>query len=83
MLQAQPVALAYALSLINALERRHDVRSITPPWVLHKHPEVERIMYVLRNKPCLQGCPYCNRALDIHKGLLHFFGFEAFRAYGG
>jgi ATP-dependent DNA helicase RecQ len=83
MLRAQPVALAYALSLINALERRHDVRSITPPWVLHKHPEVERIMYVLRNKPCLQGCPYCNRALDIHKGLLHFFGFEAFRAYGG
>jgi len=83
MIRAQPVALAYALSLINALERRHDVRSITPPWVLHKHPEVERILYALRNKPCLPGCPYCNRALDIHKGLLHFFGFEAFRTYGG
>ncbi|NLT02404.1 MAG: RecQ family ATP-dependent DNA helicase [Bacteroidales bacterium] len=83
MLQAQPVALAYALSLINALERRNDVRSITPPWVLHKHPEVERILYALRNKPCLPGCPYCNKALDIHKGLLRFFGFEAFRTYGG
>jgi len=50
---------------------------------LHKHPEVESILYALRNKPCLPGCPYCNRALDIHKGLLRFFGFEAFRTYGG
>jgi ATP-dependent DNA helicase RecQ len=28
-------------------------------------------------------CPYCNNALDIHKGLKRFFGFDSFRTYGG
>ena len=57
--------------------------SITPPWVLKNYPEVERIMFQLRNKPCISGCTYCNNALDIHKGLKRFFGFDSFRTYGG
>ena len=73
------IELAYCLSLINANNRY----SITPPWVLKNYPEVERIMFHLRNKPCISGCVYCNKALDIHKGLKRFFGFESFRTYGG
>lgn len=74
-----PVELAYCLSLINT----HDRYSITPPWVLNHYPGVERIMYLLRNKPCLSGCAYCHEALDIHKGLQRFFGYDSYRNYGG
>ena len=73
-----PIPLAYSLSLIYA----NDEYSITPPWVLKNYPEVERVMFLLRNKPCLTGCSYCNEAFDIHKGLFRFFGFDSFRTYG-
>ncbi len=73
-----PIELAYALSLINAQNRY----SITPPWVLKNYPDVERIMFLLRSKPCLNGCDYCNQALDIHAGLKKFFGFSSYRKYG-
>lgn len=74
-----PVELAYCLALINCPNRY----SITPPWVLKNYPEVERIMFMLRSKPCLSGCIYCNQALDIHKGLKRHFGFDSFRTYAG
>lgn len=74
-----PVEIAYCLSLINANNRY----SITPPWVLKNYPEVDRVMAKLRNKPCLTGCAYCNKALDIHQGLRRFFNFSSFRTYGG
>jgi len=74
-----PVELAYCLSLINCNNRY----SITPPWVLKNFPKVERIIFLLRSNPCLTGCPYCNQALDIHKGLKKYFGFDAYRTYAG
>lgn len=74
-----PIELAYCLSLINANSRY----SITPPWVLKNYREVERIMFLLRNKPCISGCLYCDKALDIHLGLKRFFGFDTYRTYGG
>ncbi|MEC4049128.1 RecQ family ATP-dependent DNA helicase [Flavobacterium sp. SUN046] len=74
-----PIELAYCLSLINCNNRY----SITPPWVLKNYPKVERIMHLLRSKPCLTGCEYCNQALDIHKGLKDYFGFDAYRNYAG
>jgi ATP-dependent DNA helicase RecQ len=74
-----PVALAYCLSLVHAEDRY----AMTPPWVLHTCPEIEQVIYLLRNHPCLTGCDYCGRALDIHRGLKQFFGFDAFRTYGG
>ncbi|MGZ3943813.1 MAG: RecQ family ATP-dependent DNA helicase [Mucilaginibacter sp.] len=73
-----PVELAYCLSLVKATNNY----SITPPWVLKNYPDVERLMYLLRNKPCVSGCLYCNQALDAHRGLKKFFGFDAFRSYG-
>jgi len=74
-----PIELAYCLALINCNNRY----SITPPWVLKNYPKVERLMFLLRNNPCLTGCEYCNQALDIRKGLKNYFGFDAYRTYAG
>lgn len=83
MIEQRPVELAYCLSLIHSFIHFKKIHSITPPWVLKNYPEVERIMFRLRNKPCVSGCAYCNNALDIHKGLKRFFGFDSYRTYGG
>ncbi len=74
-----PIELAYCLALINCKNRY----SITPPWVLRNYPEVERITSLLRNKPCLTGCSYCNKALDHFTGLNRYFGYNSFRSYAG
>lgn len=79
----QPIELAYCLSLINSFVQYKKIHSITPPWVLRKYPDVEQLILKLRNKPCVTGCAYCNNSLDIHKGLKHFFGFDAYRTFGG
>lgn len=76
-IEQHPIELAYCLALIDCRNRY----SITPRWVLKNYPEVERILFLLRNKPCLRGCVYCNQALDIHKGLKRYFGFDSFRTY--
>lgn len=78
-----PIELAYSLSLINSFIQFKKIHSITPPWVLKNYPKVERIIFRLRNKPCVSGCVYCNNALDIHKGMKRFFGFDSFRTYAG
>lgn len=78
-----PIELAYCLSLVNSFIQHKKIHSITPPWVLKNYREVERIMFRLRNLPCVSGCGYCNRSLDIHKGLKSFFGFDTYRTYGG
>lgn len=78
-----PIELAYSLSLISSFIENKKTYSITPPWVLKNYPEVERILFRLRNKPCVSGCVYCNKALDIHNGLKRFFGYDSFRTYAG
>lgn len=79
LIRETPIELAYCLALINTDNRY----SITPPWVIKNYPEVERIMYLLRNNPCLQGCSYCNKSLDAKIGLKKFFGFDSYRTFGG
>lgn len=74
-----PIELAYCLALINTDSRF----SITPPWVLKNYPNVERIMYLLRHNPCIEGCAYCNEALDIYKGLKRLFTYDSYRTFGG
>lgn len=74
-----PIELAYCLALINTRSRY----SITPPWVLKNFPDVEKVMFLLRGKPCLKGCAYCSKYLDIHRGLRIYFGFQSYRTYGG
>ncbi len=83
MASSNPVALAYAIALINVMDDHLAERSITPPWVLRNYPEVERIMFRLRSAPCMQGCPYCDRFMDVHVGLKRWFGFGSFRSYNG
>ena len=78
-IDTNPVELAYCLALIDV----QDKSSITPPWILKRFPEVHRIMFLLRDKPCVTGCDYCNQALDIHLGLKKYFGFDSFRTYNG
>lgn len=75
----QPVELAYALALIDTT----DYRSITPPWVLHNYPNVEQVVRILRYTHCKDGCPYCNKGLDVHYNLKQFFGYDQFRTYEG
>ncbi|WP_207425076.1 RecQ family ATP-dependent DNA helicase [Pedobacter sp. SYSU D00535] len=82
-IREHPIELSYCLSLLNSFIANKKIYSITPPWVLKNYPEVERIMFQLRNKPCLSGCLYCDQALDVHKGLKRFFGYDAYRSYGG
>lgn len=72
-----PLELAYALALINCKDRY----SITPPWVLHTFPDVDKLMVQLRSTLCITGCPYCNKAFDIHLGLKKYFGFDSYRLY--
>lgn len=74
-----PVELAFALAVINIKDRF----SVTPPWILKNYPEVERIMDLLRNRPYLRGCSYCDQALDARRGLKWFFGFDSYRTFGG
>lgn len=73
------IELAYCLALINCRNRY----SITPRWVLKTYPVIDNVMNALRGKPCLTGCVYCNQALDIHKGLKTYFGFDSYRTYAG
>lgn len=77
-IQSSPVALAYSLALLNCNDRY----SITPPWVLKNYPDVERLLFLLRNTPCISGCGYCRLALDPVSALNRFFGFSCFRTYG-
>ena len=79
LIHENPVELSYCLALIKT--RRTD--SITPPWVVRTYPDVERVMRLLKSNRCLKGCIYCNEAIDIHKGLKRFFGFDSFRTYAG
>ena len=78
-----PIELAYCISLINSFIHNKTIYSIIPPWVLKNYPEVEQIMLRLRNKPCLYGCAYCNKALDVRRGLKQFFGYDSYRTFGG
>ena len=73
------VELAYALALADT----SDYRSVTPGWVLHNYPGVEHVVRLLRHTPCSQGCPYCNRRLDLHHNPKELFGYDRFRTYEG
>lgn len=77
-IQTSPVALSYALALINCEDRF----SITPPWVLKNYPDVERLLLLMRNTPCVSGCDYCKTALDPVIALKKYFGYSSYRTYG-
>ncbi len=79
LVRQQPVALAYALALIDTT----DHRSITPRWVLYNYPAVEWIVHQLCHTPCSERCDYCRQVLDVHHNLKAYFGYDQFRTYDG
>lgn len=79
LISTEPVALAYALAVINVRDRF----SVTPPWVLKQYPAVDYVMDILRNRRCLEGCPYCDQFLDARFGLKRYFGFDSYRTFAG
>nr|WP_255737250.1 RecQ family ATP-dependent DNA helicase [Cognataquiflexum nitidum] len=79
MLENHRIPLAFALSLIHA----GDQSSVPPAWVLQQFPKTDRILTLLRGRPCLPGCTFCIEKHNIHKGLEEIFGFGRFRSYGG
>ena len=83
MVDNHPIALAYGLALLSAFIKNSDEYSITPPWVLRNYPEVEQVLFKLRNTPCVPGCNYCDEALNVRRGLKRFFGFDAYRTFDG
>ena len=78
-IERYPCELAYALALIDT----SDYRSVTPAWVLHNYPNTEYVVRLLRHTRCSQGCAYCDSALDVHRNLRDFFGYDEFRIYDG
>lgn len=76
---SSPVELAYCLAVLNV----RDENSITPRWVVKCYPEVHSVMSFIRNKPCLQGCAYCDANFDPVKGLQDFFGYKSYRHFDG
>ncbi len=74
----QPVAFAYALSLM----RLDSTESILPSWVRHTYPESEKIIEDLRFTSCGKSdCGYCSNKLDPKKALLNYFGYSDFRKF--
>ena len=75
-----PIELAYALALISA----EDKKSITPAWVLHTFPKIQKVMNDLRHVYCHDDkCPYCNATFQAKKKLKEFFGYSEFRTFEG
>ena len=74
-----PIELAYTLTLVNTNDRH----SVPPAWVLRNYPRINNVIRLLRNTPCADGCPYCNRKLDVTARLKDIFGFDSFRTYNG
>jgi len=75
----KPIELAYALAIIDVGDRL----SITPRWVQMNYPEIDNVLHELCNKPCAEGCLYCDQKLNIHRSLKEVFGYDAFRVYDG
>lgn len=78
-----PIELAYSLAIIDSSVHHQKIHSITPPWVLKSYPHTERIIRLLRNKPCITGCNYCNSVFNTHAGLKRIFGYNEFKTFAG
>ena len=50
---------------------------------LYSIPRVENVIYDLRNRRCIEGCDYCNNAINPLKALNKYFNYKEFRSYEG
>ena len=75
-----PVELAYTLALITA----EDKKSITPAWVLHTYPKIQKVINELRYTNCHDDkCLYCSVIFRAKEKLNAFFGYSDFRKFEG
>lgn len=74
----EPVALAYVLSMINAMNNE-----LMPPWVFFNYPIVEEIIHKLRATACEPSCAYCSNLRSPKKMLKEFFDYDGFRLING
>jgi len=78
LLADQPVALACALTLLEA----PDTGSIIPPWLLHTFPVIPDVLRSLRTNSCQKpDCHYCKQNLSAVVGLKKYFGYDNFRKF--
>lgn len=82
-IHTQPKQFAYALAFIESFKEIDVNHSFIPKWVLKNFPEVEPILFQLRNTPCESNCTYCDKELNAIKGLEKFFGYSSYRTYNG
>lgn len=78
LIDADPLAPAYALALISA----KDGHLMPPGWVRNKFPKIGNVMRALRGIPCGE-CEYCRAMLDPLYYLDNYFGYKSFREYEG
>lgn len=76
LIKGYPVELAFCLSIII----EESVRSIAPPWIVHKYKNYHSVMDMLRGTPCYI-CDYCIETMDTTKALNRFFGYEKYRLF--
>lgn len=76
-----PKVLGYALAFIQSFKVIEVNQSFIPRWVVKTFPEVEQMVFLLRNTPCVTGCLYCNQLLDAKLALQKFFGYSGYRTY--
>jgi len=75
-----PLELAFALALFNG----DSAWSISPPWLMHRYPDVLQVSHRLRYNRCHDdNCNYCRIYTDARAGLKRFFGFDRFRHFEG
>ncbi len=74
----KPLELAYALALVNT----SGFDSVSPPWLVHHHPELLQVLHRLRFNRCNSAeCTYCRAHLDARTALKRIFSFDNFRTF--
>ena len=74
-----PIELSYVLSLINATDKCEILSS----WVNINYPDINKVLKILRGKPCSKMCLYCKDKYDPVKRLKEIFNHPGFRTYEG
>ena len=52
------------------------------PWLLAQHPILSDLLAHLRSESC-GSCAYCQHYWDPVRNLKHYFGYDAYRKFGG
>jgi ATP-dependent DNA helicase RecQ len=80
LIKDKPLELAYALALFTT----DGFDSVSPPWLVHRYPDILQVFHRLRYNRCKNiNCTYCRTKLDANAALKRIFGFDHFRQFEG